>query len=199
MTFAKRTHSHDVRAIAIWPPLQLYPTNREFPQDRIFMDHVSEAPIIVAGGVDTNVITIACSPPGITGSTKGFLDPYTRKKSLFFREARVHQIYNEHLASPGGRVVQIARQARLVVGRIGTRVSIWGIDKLHPTPGTEKNIDAGDEGGWVKLLDMDLKVGSTLVSSAISDDGSWLAVADAYETKLFKLAAAVYSPHISSS
>ena len=82
------------------------------------------------------------------------------------------------------------------MGRIGTGLSIWGIDKLHPAPGTEKDLDASGGGGWVKLLNMDLKVDSALVSSAISDDGLWLAVADAYETKLFKLAATVCNPQI---
>jgi U3 small nucleolar RNA-associated protein 4 len=41
--------------------------------------------------------------------------------------------------------------------------------------------------GWQKVLDMDLKLQTNLVASAVSSDGKWLAVSDLYETKLFRL------------
>ncbi|KAM0748661.1 WD40 repeat-like protein [Meredithblackwellia eburnea MCA 4105] len=53
----------------------------------------------------------------------------------------------------------------------------------------EEEEKEGEEGGkgWKKVLEMVLKLQTNLVASAISDDGKWLAVADLYETKLFKL------------
>ncbi|GAA6025888.1 hypothetical protein JCM10207_008829, partial [Rhodosporidiobolus poonsookiae] len=41
--------------------------------------------------------------------------------------------------------------------------------------------------GYEKVAELDLKTQTNLISSAVSNDGRWLAVADLYETKLFRL------------
>ncbi|GAA5991155.1 hypothetical protein JCM10908_006563 [Rhodotorula pacifica] len=41
--------------------------------------------------------------------------------------------------------------------------------------------------GYEKLVELDLKLQTNLIASAISHDGKWLAVSDLYETKVFRL------------
>jgi U3 small nucleolar RNA-associated protein 4 len=61
----------------------------------------------------------------------------------------------------------------------------------------------GDEpepwnGGWEKVLDMELNVTGNLVAGEISEDGRWLAVSDMYEAKLFSLCADVRVPELTA-
>ncbi|KAF8343078.1 quinon protein alcohol dehydrogenase-like superfamily [Cantharellus anzutake] len=181
-TFAKRVHSHDVCALATWPPLQLYRTKLAYLQQQ--GSKVAEAPVILSGGVDASIYMIRCSPP-VTSQTT-FVDPRTQNEAFSFQKALPCKMNDEHIVSPGGRVVQIARQARYIVCRSDTRVTVWGFNKLNTFFTLGDSVDVGDEDS-VKLLEMDLKISSTLASCAVSDDGTWLGAADSFETKLFKL------------
>ncbi|GAA5933116.1 hypothetical protein JCM3775_005316 [Rhodotorula graminis] len=55
--------------------------------------------------------------------------------------------------------------------------------------GEEEHEDEDDVGmtGYEKLAELELKVQTNLVASAVSADGKWLAASDLYETKLFRL------------
>lgn len=85
-------------------------------------------------------------------------------------------------------MMQIARQAQLLLCRRDKGVSLWRILKKPPvTQLGMQSDDVTEQGGYVKVLDMELNTTTNLVASAISDDGRWLAVSDLYESKLFAL------------
>lgn len=84
--------------------------------------------------------------------------------------------------------IRVARQARLVLAAQDESVSVWRIlERKKTTVGEEETEGEELGGGWEKVLEMDLNVQSNIVACDISDDGKWIAVADWYETKLFRL------------
>lgn len=89
----------------------------------------------------------------------------------------------------GGRLVVLARETGVVVWRLPKRVAGGGVDDAGLGQGQEGGfpLEGEGQGSWEMVLEMDLNVRTNIVSSAISDDGKWLAVADWYETKLFAL------------
>lgn len=116
--------------------------------------------------------------------------------------------YQRRLAYSSGTfqasAVHVARQARLVLCQRDAGVSVWRVLGMDGKRGDETEKEkAGPEGeegpapsmgGWEPVLDMELSVHTNLVASAISDDGQWLAVADWYESKLFRLTKLVSHP-----
>lgn len=173
LTATKRLHTHDVRALAIFPsyiplpsthPLALPPLNPNL------------APIIASGGWDmAPSLTPAAQPDLLAqrlrnplGKEKGgqgnkhivFEDAFPRRLSMFGGQR-------------GEQRIAVSRGGRLVVGRKDRSVGIWRVLE--------------DERGWEKALEMDLRLRTNLISSAVSQDGQWLAVSDLYETKLFRL------------
>lgn len=64
---------------------------------------------------------------------------------------------------------------------------MWRIKPRQSPLDFENDEMDGPEGGWERVLDMDLNMNTNVVASAISDDGCWVAVSDWYETKLFRL------------
>lgn len=91
----------------------------------------------------------------------------------------------------GGRLVVLARDRGVVVWRLPKTVGndLGAGVGMGLGQGQEGVFPLEDEGqgNWEMVLEMDLNVRTNIVSSAISDDGKWLAVADWYETKLFAL------------
>lgn len=92
--------------------------------------------------------------------------------------------------------VSIAKEARLVCCVREAGVSLWRIKKRNGKEREredEMDVDGavGEEakadGGWERVLDMELNVQSNLVAGAVSDDGRWVVVSDCHETKLFQL------------
>ncbi|GAA5858707.1 hypothetical protein JCM1840_006524 [Sporobolomyces johnsonii] len=74
----------------------------------------------------------------------------------------------------------------------------WGSGKGKVTLGLREKDEEDEEDeddeeeevgkpGWQKVTELELKLKTNLVSSAVSSDGKWLAVSDLYETKLFRL------------
>lgn len=67
-------------------------------------------------------------------------------------------------------------------------MTVWRVAKRKPRGDVlDLDMESGQDRGWERVLDMDLNVNTNLVTSAISDDGRWVAVSDWYETKLFQL------------
>ncbi|KAL5535151.1 UTP4 [Sanghuangporus sanghuang] len=202
---SKRMHSHDVRALAVWPPyLPISSSARP--------SHLSPlsgiAPILVSGGLDASLVLAPCATAGTSGQQ--LINPLATSAVSTFEDS-----YHRRLAYPTGLqpAVTVARSARLLLCRRDTSLSIWRIigracihsalevdlraaDAMDvdmdilPRDTTEgKKQQDGDESGYEKLLDMELDITTDLCSSAISDDGRWLVVSDAYEVKLFELLA----------
>jgi U3 small nucleolar RNA-associated protein 4 len=103
--------------------------------------------------------------------------------------------WHMHRSFPAAGLVQLARDARLLMLIRDRSVSIWRLLRLQNREGDSDELGlqalladpTASQGGWDKVLDMQLNVSTNLCCGSISDDGRWLAVADMYETKLFRL------------
>ncbi|WVQ95410.1 hypothetical protein IAU59_002507 [Kwoniella sp. CBS 9459] len=170
LTASKRVHAHDVRTLAIFPPYVPLPTSHPLslpPINRAY------APVIASGGWDMALsLTSAGSPDLLAEKMKNALAKPRGAVRAVFEESFSRKL--GYLS--GGRSnghIDFARQARLVLGRKERAVGVWKVLE--------------DEQGWEKMLEMELKLRTNLISSTISPDGKWLALSDLYETKLFHL------------
>ncbi|TFY69046.1 hypothetical protein EVJ58_g640 [Rhodofomes roseus] len=162
MSSSRRMHSHDVRALAIWPPHTPLPPayRRQFPIDI--------APILASGGLDMSVNV-------------------TPRRICCRDRHEHHQPARYEYGGDVRGLVQPQAGARLLLCMRDTSVTVWRILEKHSPFGIENLDEAQPEGGYERVLDMELNVHTNLVASAISDDGRWVAVSDWYETKLFEL------------
>ncbi|KAF5355975.1 hypothetical protein D9756_004245 [Leucocoprinus leucothites] len=176
-TNSRRMHSHDVRALASWPPYSPLPPNykRTFPLDI--------APILASGGLDMSVVL---SPAALPESTvTKVINPLSTSTESTFGDA-----YHRRLAYTTGNAIRISRNGRLVLCLRETGLSVWRILKkpqLETPDDVKEDADESWNGGWEKVLEMELNVASNLITGEISEDGRWLAVSDIYEAKLFSL------------
>ncbi|WRT70913.1 uncharacterized protein IL334_007912 [Kwoniella shivajii] len=170
LTSSKRVHSHDVRALAIFPPYIPMSSNHPLAQPTL---NPSYAPVLASGGWDMSLSLTSAGTPDLLSERL--------KNALSKPRGAVRAIFEESFSRKmgylsGGRMnnrISFAKSARLVLGRKDRGVGIWKI--------------LDDEEGWEKVLEMELKLRTNLISSSISSDGKWLAVSDLYETKLFHL------------
>ncbi|KAI0932482.1 hypothetical protein AcW2_001100 [Taiwanofungus camphoratus] len=175
---SRRMHSHDVRALAIWPPYTPVPPShrRQFPIDI--------APVLASGGLDMSVVVTPAALPSSTVTR--VVNPLATSTMATFGDA-----YHRRLAYSSGAynasAVHLARQARLLLCARDAGVTVWRIKPRQSPLDFENDEMDGPEGGWERVLDMDLNMNTNVVASAISDDGCWVAVSDWYETKLFRL------------
>jgi U3 small nucleolar RNA-associated protein 4 len=201
-TTSKRMHSHDVRGLSIWPPYTPLPSShrRSFP--------TNVAPLLVSGGLD---MSVAVTPAALAQSTTARItNPLATSITATFEDA-----YHRRIAYSSGAHglvgVHLAKRARLVLSTGDTSLAVWRLTKKSSLDRDPKPAPPAEGVGWNKVLEMDLRVHTNLVASAISDDGRWLVVSDAYETKLFLLQAGVrglsvtatrpclFTPHMQSS
>ncbi|KAF9270464.1 WD40 repeat-like protein [Marasmius fiardii PR-910] len=172
---SRRMHSHDVRAIAIWPPHTSLPPSHK----RHFSTDI--APVLASGGLDMSVVVKPVALPSSTMLGK-VTNPLATSVDVVFEDS-----YHRRLPYPPGPssncTVHVARRARLVSCMRDSSLSIW---KILRTGSIEEEIDP-DSHDWEKCLEMEFDVNTNLVTSAISEDGRWLVVSDFYEAKLFAL------------
>lgn len=177
-TSSRRLHSHDVRALAIWPPYTPLPPahQRHFPAD--------VAPVLASGGLDMSVVVTPAALPTATLAGK-VTNPLATSTTATFEDA-----YHRRLAYTSGpassSAVHLAKKARLLMCTRDAGLTVWRIaaKKSEEDPDWEA---PSAQDGWERVLDMDLNVQTNIVAGAISDDGQWIAVADWHETKLFQL------------
>ncbi|KAI0768510.1 WD40 repeat-like protein [Trametes elegans] len=179
-TCSRRLHSHDVRALAIWPPYTPLPPGhqRHFPVD--------VAPVLASGGLDMSVVVTPAALPTATLAGK-VMNPLATSTTATFEDA-----YHRRLAYTSGpassSAVHLAKKARLIVCTRDAGLTVWRIPKRQLRADEDVDIPPpGSQDGWERVLDMDLNVQTNISAGAISDDGQWIAVADWYETKLFQL------------
>lgn len=178
-TSSRRMHSHDVRALATWPPYTTLPSShrRQFPID--------VAPILASGGLDMSVVVTPAALP--MNTVVKIVNPISTSVHSTYEDS-----YHRRLAYSSGpsstSAVHVAREARLVCCARDAGLGIWKILR-KPTPADEEPTaaDEVERAGWEKVLDMELNVHTNLLASAISDNGHWLVVSDLYESKLFAL------------
>ncbi|EAU93462.1 U3 small nucleolar RNA-associated protein 4 [Coprinopsis cinerea okayama7 len=193
-TASKRMHSHDVRALAVWPPHTPIPPSflKQRQKARSYFP-LDIAPILASGGLDMNLVVAPAALP--SSSVVKVTNPLDTSTVATFEDA-----YHRRIAySQEGRV-QVSKTSRYVSCIREAGLTVWRIVDKPPRTETEDRMDEDEqapsneepeeekyEGGWEKVLEMDLKVTSNIIAHRISDDGSWLAVSDMYETKLFRL------------
>ncbi|ODN79167.1 hypothetical protein L198_07917 [Cryptococcus wingfieldii CBS 7118] len=177
MVAGKRVHAHDVKALAVFPAYLPIANHHPLAPQAV---NPGYAPVLVSGGLDmTPTFTSAASPssPSPSGtplrSALSKPKPTSGKQAVTFEESFPRRM-GYLSGGPLGGYVALSKGARLVVGRRERSVGIWRVQE--------------DESGWEKVLEMELRLRTHLISSAISEDGKWLAVSDLYETKLFFLA-----------
>ncbi|EPQ60935.1 WD40 repeat-like protein [Gloeophyllum trabeum ATCC 11539] len=182
---SRRMHSHDVRALAMWPPYSPLPPTYK----RIFP--IDIAPILASGGLDMSVVLTPAAVP--TSTITKIINPLSTSTVATFEDS-----YHRRLAYSSGHAntsgLKLTKQAGLLMCMHDDSLSLWRILKKR-TPPLGDDADAVDadldtstgSGGWSKVLEMDLSVQSNLVASSMSDDGRWVVVSDLFETKLFAL------------
>ncbi|KAG6845653.1 hypothetical protein H0H87_005860 [Tephrocybe sp. NHM501043] len=181
---SRRMHSHDVRALATWPPYTALPPShkRRFPIDI--------SPILASGGLDMSVVVTPAALPSTTVAK--VINPLSTSAHCTFEDS-----YHRRLAYSSGAsgmtAIQIARKARFVSCIRDSGLSVWRV-QARPSGDLDESLEADvtrvdpeSNTGWEKVLEMDLNVRTNLIASGISDDGKWLVVSDLYESKLFSL------------
>lgn len=184
---SRRMHSHDVRALAIWPPHMPLPAShrRQFPLD--------VAPVLASGGLDMSVVVTPAALPAST--VTHVVNPLATSADATFEDA-----YHRRLAYTSApyhaSALHLARAARLLLCMRDAGVSLWRIHRRRTMFFDDEDPDSEPpaDGGWEQVLDMDFSVHTNLVASAISDDGRWIAVSDWYESKLFRIEELVSLP-----
>nr|GAT47880.1 predicted protein [Mycena chlorophos] len=172
-TSSRRMHSHDVRALAMWPPHSALPASHQlqFPAD--------VAPLLVSGGLDMSIVVTPAALPASTFLKT--INPISTSMHCTFEDSYHRRIpYSTGPSSTSA--IHVARSARLVCCTRDAGLEIWRI--------LERRSDGESsqaEGGWEKVLDMELNVHTNVLAGAISDNGQWLVVSDLYESKLFAL------------
>lgn len=136
--------------------------------------------MLVSGGVDTTLVLTPCATPdsanaeldnplsSLTG--KGRKGETLMPEAYYQRSTGMNGVSSQTISVGGGMVVCLREKG----------AGVWRVRSAAEEGGEKK-------GGWDKVLEMELKVASNLISGAISQDGSWLALSDLAETRLFKL------------
>jgi U3 small nucleolar RNA-associated protein 4 len=179
---SKRLHSHDVRSVAIWPPYTPLPAT-QVANSNMYCFPADVAPILASGGLDMSVTLTPAALPKATGHR--LTNPLSTSVSSTFEDS-----YHRRLAYPTGAAgtsaLSLARSARMLACAAEAGISVW---RLLPRAQHVSPLDDPDanDGGWEKILDMDLASQTNIISSSISDDGHWLVASDLAEAKLFSL------------
>ena len=182
-TATKRMHSHDVRGLSMWPPYSPLPSSHQ----RAFRTNI--APLLVSGGLD---MCIVVAPAALPQSTTRVANPLATSVTATFGDAYHRRI--AYSSGPHGTVgLHLAKGARLVLSTGDASLAVWRLPKKSSVEEDSEVAPAAKTHGWSKVLEMNLQVQTNIVASAISDDGRWLAVSDAFETKLFSLRTEVRS------
>lgn len=194
-------HSHDVRALAIWPPSSHHA--RRSSSNTPSGPFAGISPILASGGLDASLVLAPCAPAG--SSKSNVINPLSTSSVSTFEDA-----YHRRLAYPTGTTPStlLTRTGRLLVCTRETGLSVWRIvGRIHAPSSLEADLHAADAMDvdspdddavangrqedsttrYEKLLDMELDTTTNLGASAVSDDGHFLAVSDAYEIKVFEL------------
>ncbi|WWD20897.1 hypothetical protein CI109_105375 [Kwoniella shandongensis] len=171
LTASRRLHSHDVKALAIFPPYVPLPSSHPLTTPPI---NPSYAPVLASGGWDMSLsLTSAGNPDLAADKVRNALAKPKGAMKPVFEESYSRKLGYLSGGRGNGRL-EMATKARLVLGRKERSVGVWRVLE--------------DEQGWEKALEMELRLRTNIISSSISSDGRWLAVSDLYETKLFHLA-----------
>lgn len=188
LSAARRLHSHDVRAITASPAYPVFAKGSR-GQNPLRASQAAQVPLVISGGLDMGlVLTPSSVAPTLNNGSQGkpakLLSPVSDTSNTNFSETYPRKA--SYVPQRNAGLVSFAKEARLLVCRKERQVDIW---LLFPAtrPSEVKLGEEEEEPKWEKVLEMELKVQTNTVASAISPDGRWLAVSDLYDTKVFKL------------
>ncbi|KAM0786467.1 hypothetical protein ACM66B_001929 [Microbotryomycetes sp. NB124-2] len=192
----RRLHSHDVRSLVVSPPYAL-----TMPLAPTQVASKPLVPVLTSGGLDLSLVIVSVSQtetPGhsIKKNPRRLQNPVSDATSTEFestthrKAAYVPQRNLPFAVARNGRLLMCRRERSIGIWQLGdpkafrkqTRAAVQG-----EAQDEDDDDDVEDEAGWSKVLEMDFKLQTNLIASAISNDGNWLAVSDLYETKLFRL------------
>ena len=142
MTATKRVHSHDIRALAIYPPYT--------PHASPINPHT--APVLASGGWDMSLTLTPAAPADLLADR--LKNPLGKSKGMsrvVFEEAFARKMSFLGGGRGTGRL-NVSRAERLVVARKDRGVGIWKVWE--------------EEQGWEKVLDMDLRVSEAALDGA---------------------------------
>lgn len=159
-------HSHDVRSLATWPSY--------VPIVGGSKERLTTAPILVSGGLDMSLVLSPIATP--SPHDAGVENVVSHGSIATFEEGHYRRLQFVQ------RAVRIAHKARILACMHDTTVSLWKIDREMVHAEGEEPSES-----WTKLAELDLKVKTNLTACELSSDGAWLAIADLYEVRLFKL------------
>lgn len=189
LTQARRIHAHDVRALALSPHHTLTsPT----PPSHVSALQTHSIPLIISGGLDFSPIFTPAATAHFS-SSKSPHHPLADSENLSFQEGFIRRgSYIPQRSSP----VCLARQAKLLISRSESSINLWAI---HGPSKAALPINVNgrqqDPPAWDKILQMDINARTNLIAHAVSPDGSWLALSDAFEVKVYKLKYSVSRLH----
>lgn len=170
---AKRLHAHDVRALAVWPPYVPVPITTDAKHGNSTVGG-GLAPVLASGGWDMSPTFTPASHPSSPPLPSPLARPSQSQTLPTFESTHPRRMgYLSSGLLSSSSPITFSPSARLVVGKRARGVGIW---RVHP-----------NENGWEKLLEMELRLRTTIIATTISEHGKYLAVSDLYETKLFKL------------
>lgn len=179
---ARRFHTHDVLALAVYPPASPLPAS---------VPDTAVAPVLVSGGVDTTLVMTPCGMSS-NGGGSAVINPIPKNAGVPGSTILGDAHFRKHGSLNGvdASTVSLSASGRLMLARLESSLALF---ELAPVNRTEtgrlaaKDDDEGTGGGWQKLLDMELNATTSLIASAVSDDGKWVAVSDLGETRVFYL------------
>jgi U3 small nucleolar RNA-associated protein 4 len=147
-------------------------------------------PLLISGGLDMSlVICPVASPSSVEKVIPLFSSPGHTIHSSVFEDAYYRRVPFGLAQAP---VVQIAKDAKLLLCRNDEELQLYSISGSSPPRDSdgvltfqtdEPELDAT----WRNVATLQLKTLTNFVTSAISDDGKWVAVSDYYECKLFRI------------
>ncbi|KAJ1031852.1 hypothetical protein NDA13_002238 [Ustilago tritici] len=88
----------------------------------------------------------------------------------------------------GGSVAALCPSKAWIVLRREQSIGIWDLGSPEQLLSVaHSDLSPSHQPSWTKLVEMELKLDSNLVTLSISDNGQYLAFSDLYETKLYEL------------
>lgn len=132
-----------------------------------------------------SVALTPAAPTVSSGPALNLKNPLESSGATSFQDAFQRRL--GHPVSAGA--VVIAPLARMLVSFSGRTVGVWRLPERSSSDELSVSVGgASAEGaGWEKALEMELRFRTNVTTGAVSADGRWLAIADAWETKLFRV------------
>ncbi|GAA5929919.1 hypothetical protein JCM1841_001258 [Sporobolomyces salmonicolor] len=212
----RRLHSHDVRAIVVSPPYALpSPTalTSQAKPSKPLVPVMTSGGL----DLSLILTAVSAAPPKKSrkGFATALQNPVSNVPSIEFESTTHRRAAYVPQRARAFSVSSAGAEGRLLVARRERSVGIWRLEdpKKAGSEGVQQRWGSGkgkvtlglreqavsDEAdedeedeefrkpGWQKVTELELKLQTNLISSAVSSDGKWLAVSDLYETKLFRL------------